>query len=88
LKLDLQMVARSVAAVRKQREDRVLVTLSGLTYGYWHPELLDLQKADGHVEYLIDVRIPAGSVEVQNIQYDGREPAPQLFDCREKARRA
>lgn len=85
--LNINLVARAVAEARKEPQDRILVTMSGFTYGFWHPELAKLKQADGHVEFLIDTRIPSGSIEVENIQRDNeRHKRRRMIDCREKAK--
>jgi hypothetical protein len=89
--LNINHVIRAVAEARKQTsQDRILVTLSAFTYAFLRDELLKFQKSDGHVEYLIDTRVPSGSVEVRNVQGEaaGILGIPQMVDCREKARHA
>lgn len=86
--LNASMVTRAVHEARKKSGNRILVSLSAFTYAFLRTELLEFQKTDGHVEYLINQLIPAGTVEVQNVQ-EGFRGGPQSVDCREKvARRA
>jgi hypothetical protein len=84
MNLNINIVARAVQEARKEAQDRVLVTMSGFTYGFWHPELVKFQRTDGHVEFLVDTRIPSGSVEVENIERDNeRKKQRKMIDCRE-----
>ena len=86
--LNINLVTRAIAHARKHSSDRILVSLSAFTYAFLRDELRELQHTDGHVEYLIDTRIPSGSIEVKNVQGEahGVHGIPQMVDCREKVR--
>ena len=89
MNIDQLELTRAVRETRgPQQHDRVIVALSAFTYGYWHDVLLDFQRADKRLEFLIDFRIKSGCVAVRACSAGGPEGEERHYDLRLKEARA
>ena len=83
LNLDQLKFARALAEIRRNNEHaRVLITLNSLTFAYWRQEFLDVERRDRRIMYVIDPRVPSGTIAASCV-LDGTQGEEHFYDLRQ-----
>jgi hypothetical protein len=85
MKLNVEVLEAAVQEARVGLRDRILLTMSLVTYGFYRQELVEVKKRDtGRMEFEINPVIRTGYIDVANVESPVAS-SRRLIDCAMKS---